>query len=100
VKQQKGRIDVLFANAGVADVAPLGSITESHLTKYSISTFSTDLAFMVQPRLLYDQFPPSWTVDLKNCNATRPGPIAAATDKRRLGMGLSKEEAVNAILDL
>jgi NAD(P)-dependent dehydrogenase (short-subunit alcohol dehydrogenase family) len=33
VKQQKGRIDVLFANAGVADVAPLGSITESHFDK-------------------------------------------------------------------
>jgi NAD(P)-dependent dehydrogenase (short-subunit alcohol dehydrogenase family) len=33
VKQQKDRIDVLFANAGVADVAPLGSITESHFDK-------------------------------------------------------------------
>ncbi|MGC1928714.1 MAG: glucose 1-dehydrogenase [Candidatus Nitrosopolaris sp.] len=33
VKQQKGRVDVLFANAGVADVAPLGSITESHFDK-------------------------------------------------------------------
>jgi NAD(P)-dependent dehydrogenase (short-subunit alcohol dehydrogenase family) len=33
VKQQKGRIDVLFANAGIAEVAPLGSITESHFDK-------------------------------------------------------------------
>jgi NAD(P)-dependent dehydrogenase (short-subunit alcohol dehydrogenase family) len=33
VKQQKGRIDILFTNAGVADVAPLGSITESHFDK-------------------------------------------------------------------
>src|SRR5215469_5555795 len=33
VKQQKGRIDILFANAGVADVAPLGSITEAHFDK-------------------------------------------------------------------
>jgi NAD(P)-dependent dehydrogenase (short-subunit alcohol dehydrogenase family) len=33
VKQQKGRIDILFANAGIADVAPLGSITESHFDK-------------------------------------------------------------------
>ena len=32
VKEQKGRIDVLFANAG-SDVAPLGSITESHFDK-------------------------------------------------------------------
>jgi NAD(P)-dependent dehydrogenase (short-subunit alcohol dehydrogenase family) len=30
VKQQKGRIDILFANAGVYDVAPLGSVTEAH----------------------------------------------------------------------
>jgi NAD(P)-dependent dehydrogenase (short-subunit alcohol dehydrogenase family) len=33
VKQQKGRIDVLFANAGIVEVAPLGSITESHFDK-------------------------------------------------------------------
>jgi NAD(P)-dependent dehydrogenase (short-subunit alcohol dehydrogenase family) len=37
VKQEKGRIDVLFANAGVADVGPLGSITDPILTKYSAS---------------------------------------------------------------
>ncbi|MFZ0511729.1 MAG: glucose 1-dehydrogenase [Candidatus Nitrosopolaris sp.] len=33
VKQQKGRIDILFANAGIAEFAPLGSITESHFDK-------------------------------------------------------------------
>ncbi|MFL6381329.1 MAG: SDR family NAD(P)-dependent oxidoreductase, partial [Nitrososphaeraceae archaeon] len=33
VKQQKGRIDVLFANAGIIELAPLGSITESHFDK-------------------------------------------------------------------
>jgi NAD(P)-dependent dehydrogenase (short-subunit alcohol dehydrogenase family) len=33
VKQQKGRIDVLFVNAGVAEFVPLGSITESHFDK-------------------------------------------------------------------
>jgi NAD(P)-dependent dehydrogenase (short-subunit alcohol dehydrogenase family) len=33
VKQQKDRIDVLFANAGTIEVAPLGSITESHFDK-------------------------------------------------------------------
>jgi NAD(P)-dependent dehydrogenase (short-subunit alcohol dehydrogenase family) len=33
VKQQKGRIDILFANAGVNEVAPLGSITEAHFDK-------------------------------------------------------------------
>src|SRR5205807_1536788 len=29
----KGRIDVVFANAGVAEFAPLGRITEEHLDK-------------------------------------------------------------------
>ncbi|MGA9148988.1 MAG: SDR family NAD(P)-dependent oxidoreductase [Candidatus Nitrosopolaris sp.] len=33
VKQQKGRIDVLFVNAGVAEFVPLGSITEFHFDK-------------------------------------------------------------------
>jgi NAD(P)-dependent dehydrogenase (short-subunit alcohol dehydrogenase family) len=33
VKQQKGRINVLFANAGIIELAPIGSITESHFDK-------------------------------------------------------------------
>ena len=33
VKDQKGRIDVLFANAGGGEFAPLGSITEEHFDK-------------------------------------------------------------------
>ena len=33
VKQRKKRIDVLFANAGVAEFVPLGSITEEHFDK-------------------------------------------------------------------
>jgi NAD(P)-dependent dehydrogenase (short-subunit alcohol dehydrogenase family) len=33
VKQQKGRIDILFANAGVGEFAPLGAITEEHFDK-------------------------------------------------------------------
>jgi NAD(P)-dependent dehydrogenase (short-subunit alcohol dehydrogenase family) len=33
VKQQHGRIDVLFANAGVGELAPLGSISEEHFDK-------------------------------------------------------------------
>ncbi len=50
VKQQKGRIDVLFANAGVADVAPLGSITESHFDKiFNINV--KGLLFTVQKAL-------------------------------------------------
>jgi NAD(P)-dependent dehydrogenase (short-subunit alcohol dehydrogenase family) len=33
IKQQKGRLDVLFANAGVGALAPLGSISEEHFDK-------------------------------------------------------------------
>jgi NAD(P)-dependent dehydrogenase (short-subunit alcohol dehydrogenase family) len=33
VKQQKDRLDVLFANAGVGEFAPLGSISEEHFNK-------------------------------------------------------------------
>ena len=30
IKREKGKLDVLFANAGVAKYAPLGEITEEH----------------------------------------------------------------------
>jgi NAD(P)-dependent dehydrogenase (short-subunit alcohol dehydrogenase family) len=33
VKQQKGRIDILFANAGVAESVRLGEVTEEHFEK-------------------------------------------------------------------
>lgn len=33
IKEQKGRLDVLFANAGLGEFAPLGQITEAHFDK-------------------------------------------------------------------
>jgi NAD(P)-dependent dehydrogenase (short-subunit alcohol dehydrogenase family) len=54
VKQQKGRIDILFANAGVAGVAPLGSISESHFDKiFSVNV--KGLLFTVQKALPFFQ---------------------------------------------
>jgi NAD(P)-dependent dehydrogenase (short-subunit alcohol dehydrogenase family) len=50
VKEQKGRIDILFANAGVGELAPLGEITEAHFDK----TFGINvkgLLFSVQKAL-------------------------------------------------
>jgi NAD(P)-dependent dehydrogenase (short-subunit alcohol dehydrogenase family) len=50
VERQKGRIDVLFANAGIAELAPLGAITEEHFDK----TFNINvkgLLFTVQKAL-------------------------------------------------
>ena len=50
MKQQKGRIDVLFANAGILEFAPLGSITESHFDK-SFDINVKGLLFTVQKAL-------------------------------------------------
>jgi NAD(P)-dependent dehydrogenase (short-subunit alcohol dehydrogenase family) len=50
VKEQKGRIDVLFANAGIGEFAPLGEISEAHFDK----TFDINvkgLLFTVQKAL-------------------------------------------------
>ena len=38
VKNDKGRLDIVFANAGVAKYAALGEITESFMTSTSTST--------------------------------------------------------------
>jgi len=50
IKQQKGRLDVLFANAGSGTLAPLGQITEEHFD----NTFNLNvrgLLFTVQKAL-------------------------------------------------
>src|SRR5687768_2701404 len=50
VKQQKGRVDILFANAGGGTFMPLGQITEEHFDK----TFNINvkgLVFTVQKAL-------------------------------------------------
>ena len=47
VKQQKGSIDILFANAGLDEFASLGAITESHFDKiFSVNV--KGLLFTVQ----------------------------------------------------
>ena len=50
VKEQKGQIDILFANAGIAELAPLGEISEAQFDK----TFGVNvkgLLFSVQKAL-------------------------------------------------
>jgi NAD(P)-dependent dehydrogenase (short-subunit alcohol dehydrogenase family) len=50
VKRQQGRLDVLFANAGVLALAPLGEITEEHFAKvFNINV--KGLLFTVQKAL-------------------------------------------------
>src|SRR5919205_2750159 len=49
-KEQKGRIDILFANAGVGELIPLGAITEAHFDKmFSINV--KGVLFTVQKAL-------------------------------------------------
>jgi len=50
VKRQQGRLDVLFANAGILAVAPLGSITEEDFDKV-FDTNVKGLLFTVQMAL-------------------------------------------------
>ncbi len=33
IKKEKGRVDIVFANAGLGEMVPLGSITEEHFDK-------------------------------------------------------------------
>jgi NAD(P)-dependent dehydrogenase (short-subunit alcohol dehydrogenase family) len=33
IREQKGRLDILFANAGGGEFAPLGGITEEHFDR-------------------------------------------------------------------
>jgi NAD(P)-dependent dehydrogenase (short-subunit alcohol dehydrogenase family) len=50
IKHDKGRLDVLFANAGVAEYAPLGTITEAHYhTIFDVNV--KGLVFTVQKAL-------------------------------------------------
>jgi NAD(P)-dependent dehydrogenase (short-subunit alcohol dehydrogenase family) len=50
IQEEKGRIDVFFANAGGAEFAPLGSITEEHFDKVFSSNVK-GLLFSVQKAL-------------------------------------------------
>ena len=87
VKQQKGHIDILFANAGTGQFAPLGAITEEHFD-YSASKAAV--------RSLARTF----TTDLKGrgirVNAISPGVIPSPGYRNSLGM---TEEQVKQYAD-
>ncbi|MBV9385072.1 MAG: SDR family oxidoreductase [Chroococcidiopsidaceae cyanobacterium CP_BM_ER_R8_30] len=50
IKQEQGHLDVVFANAGIGEIAPLGSITEEHFDKI-FNTNVKGLLFTVQKAL-------------------------------------------------
>jgi NAD(P)-dependent dehydrogenase (short-subunit alcohol dehydrogenase family) len=70
IQQQKGRVDVLFANAGGGGLAPLGEITEEHFDR----TFNTNvrgLLFTVQKAL--PLMPPGSSIILNASTASIKG---------------------------
>ncbi len=50
IGQEKGHVDIVFANAGAADLAPFGSITEEHLDEV-FATNVKGLVFTAQKAL-------------------------------------------------
>jgi len=70
IKQKKGRLDVLFANAGSGRLAPIGQITEEHFD----NTFNTNvrgLLFTVQKAL--PLMPPGSSIILNASTASIKG---------------------------
>ena len=54
VKEQKGKLDILFANAGTGEFSPLGKITEDHFDK-QFNVNVKGLLFTVQKALPFMQ---------------------------------------------
>src|SRR5271156_5740872 len=70
IRERKGRVDVLFANAGGGGLAPLGQITEEHFDR----TFNTNvrgLLFTVQKAL--PLMPPGSSIILNASTASIKG---------------------------
>lgn len=70
IRQEKGRLDILFANAGGGRLAPLGQITEEHFD----ATFNTNvrgLLFTVQKAL--PLMPPGSSIILNASTTTIKG---------------------------
>ena len=71
VKEQKGTLDIVFANAGTGEFAPLGQITEDHFDK-QFNVNVKGLLFTVQKAL-----PLCSRVDL-SCSTRRSLPITGS----------------------
>jgi NAD(P)-dependent dehydrogenase (short-subunit alcohol dehydrogenase family) len=80
LKQQEGRLDVLFANAAIVALAPLGSIAEEHFDKvFTINV--KGLLFTVQKALpLFTRGETRWraVVGRRIVSIARAGPMRAS----------------------
>lgn len=105
VGEEHGRIDVLFLNAGIADNAPLGHITDAHFDKL-VNINLKSLVFAVQAALPYLKEGASIIITTSiNNERGMPGSLVYSATKaaaRALARSLSAELApkgvrVNAI---
>jgi NAD(P)-dependent dehydrogenase (short-subunit alcohol dehydrogenase family) len=123
VKQEKGRIDILFANAGVYEFASLGSITEAHFDKMfgvnvkgvlftvqkalplfqdggsiiltaSIAGSKGDAGVYGATKAAIRSFARSWTVDLKN-RKIRVNAISPGVIETAMSAELSEQVKTN-----
>ena len=64
IEQEKGRLDVVFANAGVPTYFRLGTITEEFY--YSIFDIASNSVVYSTSKAAMRSFARSWTTDLKD----------------------------------
>jgi NAD(P)-dependent dehydrogenase (short-subunit alcohol dehydrogenase family) len=86
--RERGRVDIVFANAGAADRAPFGSITEEHLDKV-VGTNVKGLVFTAQKAV--PLMPDGGTIILTGSgSAIKAWPARASTRPRRRPSGRSR----------
>jgi len=92
-------IDIVFANAGVAEMAPLEGVSEAHFDKIfdvnvSVASVKGTPAFAVYgaSKAAIRNFVRGWTVELKDrrirSNALSPGPITTPVSCNSVGFTL------------
>lgn len=100
IAQQKGRLDVLFANAGTGEFAPLGEITEEHFDKqFDINVrgtvFTVQRALRLMPKgaaivlngsMVSVKGPPAFSVYAATKAALRSFARSWATDLKARGI--------------
>ena len=92
VVKEKGRIDIVFANAGVGEFAPLGRITEEHFDKlFSINVRGTLFTVQKALPLLNDGGSIILTAPSR---VLRVLPPSASTPRARLQSALSCERGL------
>src|SRR5580700_793021 len=81
VGKVKGRVDIIFANAGVGEFVPFGDVSEEHFDKLLNINVKGAAAFGVYAasKAAIRSFVRTWTTDLKDrhirSNVVSPGPI-------------------------